>query len=155
MKAINLRSLLFVGTLALFTVSCREENRNDDRYGTNRRNDRDNSDYKEVAYSESSGRQLLIGNVWKAREDLNSSGLDEGLERRGEFYFYANNMFSLMDDGKATQTGTWAYDGNTLSLRYSGATITHYYDVRELTEDKLRIAASDGSELLLVDKDMR
>lgn len=175
MKTMNLCSLLFVGTLALFTVSCREENRDNNRYDTDRREDRDyrdvrddgdytrdrdNNDYREVKNTTtvSSGREMLIGDgdkYWKVREDLNRTGADEGLERSGEFHFHSNNSFSMSDEDQATRTGTWSYNGSTFSIKYSGEATTHTYKVRDLTNNRLRLEASDGSELVLVDKDFR
>lgn len=173
-KSINLCGLLVVGTLALFTVSCREENRNenDDGYRTARGDrddrvrydlDRDNNNYRQVSYtSTSSGREMLIGDgdkVWKARMDINEKGTDEALERRGEFHFYGNNSFTftesaLRDNERTVRTGTWQYTGSTLSIKYAGDPATYTYAVRELTDDKMRLGAYDGSELVLVDKDI-
>jgi hypothetical protein len=173
MKAFNLRSLLFVGTLALFEVSCKEEKRNNDRYDADRRDrdytdvrgDRDYSDdrdktkvYKEVSYTSTvnAGREMLIGDgdkAWKARVDLNDTGLDEAMEREGVFYFYSNNTFTLVDKDQTTRSGKWSYNGATLSIQYSGDASSSTFAVRELTNNRMRLGAYDGSELVLVDKD--
>ena len=195
MKTTRLCSLLIAGTLALFTVSCREENRNDnDRY-SNERNDGyqdewgdgrvgedewgdgrvgkdrlgdgkigkgdDRYDYREVRYqsSISAGREMIVGadrnKVWKARSDLNQTGSDELFEREGEFRFLSNGTFTLKDDEYASRSGMWSYDGSRLSLKYSGQATIYSYTVSDLTNNRMELVASDGSELVFVDKDFR
>ena len=196
MKADKMLSLAFVGMLALFTVSCREDNnRNDrddrnettvgddrygdgrvgddrlgdgrigddrlgdgrigdDRLGDGRIGDGDNNAREVSNTSVSADRALIVGNTWKVREDMNSYGADERFESDALFHFYSGNTFSLSSSA-ATKSGTWSYNGSTLSLRYNGESTTYAYRVRELNEDRMRLEASDGSELTLVDKDTR
>jgi hypothetical protein len=218
MKADKMLSFAFVGMLALFTISCREDNnRNDrddrydettvgddrygdgrvgddevgdgrvaddrigdgrvgddrlgdgrigddrlgdgrigdDRLGDGRIGDGDNNAREVSNTSVSSGRALIVGNTWKVREDVNTSGADERFERDALFNFHSGNTFSLTSDDEAAKSGTWSYNGSTLSLRYNGEATTYSYRVLELTEDRMRLQASDGSELTLLDKDTR
>lgn len=217
MKTVNLCSLLVAGTLALFTVSCREDNnRNDrdnrydettaetdrdgddrvvddrigdgrvgddrlgdgrvgddklgdgrigddklgdgrigdDKLGDGRIGDGDNNAREVSNTSVSAGRALIMGNTWKVREDMNAYGADERFERDALFHFHAGNTFSLTSDD-ISKSGTWSYNGSSLSLRYSGEATTYSYRVLELNEDRMRLQASDGSELTLLDKDTR
>lgn len=169
MKAMNLHGLLLAGALALLTVSCKEERR--DRYDDNRddrnvlrdkddRYDRDDNDYRNVSYTSSLSREteMIVGEtgnkVWKVRQDLNDTGIDEAYDDKEEFHFYKNNTFTISNKN-STRTGMWAYDGTKLTLKYTGDATLHPYTVGELTNNRIELVATNGAELVLVDKDFR
>lgn len=157
MRVIKFYCVLCAGALALLTVSCKEQNR---------RENRADSDDKDVTYttvSLSGERNMITGEdgdkVWKVRSEFNAAGNREDRtreERREEYHFYQNNTFTIAGPG-GSSSGSWSYDGTTLVLHFAGTTVMtkETYTVEELTKNKMRLRAEDGKEVVLADKDLR
>jgi outer membrane biogenesis lipoprotein LolB len=92
--------------------------------------------------------------TWKAKKETNSQGEKEKLnsqEKDQEIKFFANGKFNMSSDTE-TESGTWSYSANTgtLSLTFSSdQTYSENFKVLELNDDKMKVQASDGSEMVM------
>lgn len=144
MKAIKFQLLLFAGIFALFTVACDG--------GSNRKTT--SSDEITILVGEDGNK------VWKIRREISNAQQPDSLsldEKNDQIHFYTNNRFTIQDADRYSE-GTWSYDGTTLVMEYDtgitkGPTAT--YVIEEMTKSKMRWRSSDGTELVLVDKDFR
>lgn len=149
--------MLCAGALALLTVSCREQNSRENR------DDADDKDVPSATVSMTNSQTMIVGEdgdkVWRVRSEFDAAGDRENRtreERKEEYHFYANNSFTIAGPG-GSSSGSWSYDGTTLVLHFAGTTVMtkETYIVEELTNNKMRLRAEDGKEVVLVDKDLR
>jgi hypothetical protein len=141
MKAMKLYSFLLAGIFALTAVACKD--------GNNNRNNNDNTTTAE-------GIEKIAGDgqkSWRMKKEVSATGdVDRASrdEKDDEINFHTNNTFSLIDE-RGTSTGKWTYDGNTLTLQFEGDNVSETFTVEDLTDNRMRLVAVDGSEMVLVE----
>lgn len=140
MKAIKICSILLVGIMA-FVASCKGDGNN--------KKDNDHSPIAE-------GVEKIAGDgqkSWRMKKEVSATGDTERATRDqkdDEINFHTNNTFSLVDE-RGTSTGKWTYDGATLTLLFDGDNMSESFTVEDLTDNKMRLVAVDGSEMVLVE----
>ncbi len=98
---------------------------------------------------EKTPKQMIAGEnskTWEAKRE-NGDRIDKA-DRDEEMTFYANGKFSMQSD-ENTMSGTWKHTGDQLSLVFEGAANSENFNVKELSDSKMRLIAGDGSEMLL------
>jgi hypothetical protein len=54
-----------------------------------------------------------------------------------------------MSNNEQMMGGTWSFMDNTLSLQFTGTNVTENFKVLELSDDKMKLLADDGSQMIL------
>jgi hypothetical protein len=89
--------------------------------------------------------------TWKATRETNSEGEKDKLTRdeKKESITFSRNGNVKMSNNDQVMGGTWSFMDNTLSLQFTGANVTENFKVVELSDDKIKLLAEDGSQLTL------
>ncbi|MEO6167681.1 MAG: lipocalin family protein [Chitinophagales bacterium] len=88
---------------------------------------------------------------WHATHETDAEGDKDKLtrdEQKETITFYSNGKMT-MSGPMETREGTWSYVGTTLSLQYTGSTVSENFIVKELTNNTMKMEAGDGSEMTL------
>lgn len=102
--------------------------------------------------SELSNEAMLAGEeqkTWKATRETDSSGDKNKLtrdEKKERITFWKNGNVR-MGDGSESMSGTWAIQGNNLSLVFAGSNVSENFTIVEIKEDEVKLKAGDGSQL--------
>jgi hypothetical protein len=91
--------------------------------------------------------------TWRVVKAKNAEGKREKLsdaEKRDVLRFNSDGSFSA-NAAEGNAEGTWTYDpeAKLLTLQFAGATVTESHSVVDLSDDKIRLKAGDGSEMTL------
>ena len=89
--------------------------------------------------------------TWVATRETNSEGDKDKLtkaEKKETITFWSNGNVK-MSDGAQSQSGQWSYTGSTLTMQFTGSEVTENFTVLELDDDKMKLKAGDGSELVM------
>jgi hypothetical protein len=89
--------------------------------------------------------------TWVAKKETDASGDKDKLtkaEKKEVITFWTNGNVK-MSDGNQSQSGQWSYNGGTLTLQFTGADVTENFTVLELDDDKMKLKAGDGSEMVM------
>jgi hypothetical protein len=89
--------------------------------------------------------------TWVAKKETDASGDKDKLtkaEKKEVITFWSNGNVK-MSDGNQSQSGQWSYNGGTLTLQFTGADVTENFTVLELDDDKMKLKAGDGSEMVM------
>jgi hypothetical protein len=101
-----------------------------------------------------SNEEMIAGSdqkTWSATKETDSEGDKDKLtraEKKQTITFWRNGNVKMGDE-QTTQTGQWSYSGTTLSMQFTGATVSENFTVVELDDDKMKLRAPDGSELTM------
>lgn len=159
MKTMKLYSMLLIALLVLGAVACEGDYNNRNNRNDNDKEDRDyRNDRDDRVSAGTEANELIAGDdskTWRMKKEFTSTGDREKVaesDKEEEINFHRNNTFSIVGE-RATSTGTWSYDGSTLSLQYKGENASETFTVEELTGNRMRIRAVDGTEYVLVDKE--
>jgi hypothetical protein len=89
--------------------------------------------------------------TWKATRETNAAGEKDKLTRdeKKESITFSRNGNVTMSSNDQVMGGTWNFADNTLSLQFTGTNVTESFKVEELSDDKMRLIAADGSALVL------
>jgi hypothetical protein len=89
--------------------------------------------------------------TWKATKETDANGDKDKLTRdeKRESITFSRSGNVKMGDTDSAMEGKWTYAANTLSLQFDGTDHTENFAVLELTDDKMRLKAEDGSELTM------
>ena len=89
--------------------------------------------------------------TWKATRETNSEGEKDKLtrEEKKESITFSRNGNVKMSNNDQVMGGTWSFMDNTLSLQFTGTNVTENFKVTELSDDKMKLIAEDGSQLTL------
>ncbi|WP_205502704.1 lipocalin-like domain-containing protein [Rufibacter psychrotolerans] len=106
--------------------------------------------------SEGGNSQMISGansKIWKASKETTASGDKDKLtsdEKQEQIQFFANGNFTQTSQSESAN-GTWMYDAanKNLSLTYQGNNVSENFQVAELSDDKMKLQAPDGSTLTL------
>ena len=89
--------------------------------------------------------------TWVATRETNAEGDKEKLtrdEKKEKITFWRNGNVKMGDNGQA-MSGQWSYEGSTLTMHFAGQDVTENFTVVELTNDRMKLKAGDGSELIM------
>jgi hypothetical protein len=91
--------------------------------------------------------------TWHPVKETNSEGDKEKLtdqEEKEAWVFYTNGTMA-MNLTTTTVKGNWIYDGSskTLTITPDDGSGSKQFTVEDLTDDKMKLKAADGSELKL------
>jgi len=91
--------------------------------------------------------------TWKAIKETTSTGDKDkitGAEKNQEIQFFANGSFSMRSSTENV-SGKWTYDAmaKNLSLQFVGSTMTENFQVLNISDDKMKLQAGDGSQMNL------
>lgn len=91
--------------------------------------------------------------TWHLVKEKNAEGKKEKLsdaEKRDILRFNSDGSFSA-NAAEGNAEGTWTYDpaAKLLTLQFAGASVTESHSVVDLTDDKIKLKAGDGSEMTL------
>ena len=89
--------------------------------------------------------------TWIATKETDAQGEKDKLtrdEKKESITFWANGNVK-MGNGNESSSGQWSYSGNTLTLQFTGASMTENFTVLELEDDNLKLKAADGSEMIM------
>ncbi len=89
--------------------------------------------------------------TWKAEKETDAQGDKDRQtrEERKETVTFLQNGNMRMSGGNDSREGTWAYDGNVLSLHFTGENVTENFTVLELTDKTMKLRAGDGSVMTM------
>lgn len=89
--------------------------------------------------------------TWKATREMTAGGEKDKLtrEEKKESITFSRNGNVQMSNQDQVMGGTWSYMDNTLSLQFTGTNVTENFKVVELSDDKMKLLADDGSQLTL------
>jgi hypothetical protein len=89
--------------------------------------------------------------TWKATREINAEGEKDKLtrEEKKESITFSRNGNVKMSNEEQVMGGTWSFLDNTLSLQFTGTNVTENFKVMELSDDKIKLLADDGSQLTL------
>ena len=89
--------------------------------------------------------------TWKATRETNSEGEKDKLtrEEKKESITFSRNGNVKMSNNDQMMGGTWSFMDNTLSLQFTGTNVTENFKVLELSDDKMKLLAADGSQMTL------
>jgi hypothetical protein len=89
--------------------------------------------------------------TWKATRETNSEGEKDKLtrEEKKESITFSRNGNVKMTNNEQMMGGTWSFMDNTLSLQFTGTNVTENFKVMELSEERMKLLADDGSQLTL------
>jgi type III secretory pathway component EscR len=89
--------------------------------------------------------------TWKATRETNAAGEKDKLtrEEKKESITFSRNGNVKMSNEDQVMGGTWSFMDNTLSLQFTGTNVTENFKVTELSEDKIKLLAEDGSQMTL------
>jgi hypothetical protein len=89
--------------------------------------------------------------TWKATRETNSEGEKDKLtrEEKKESITFSRNGNVKMSNNDQMMGGTWSFMDNTLSLQFTGTNVTENFKVMELSDDKMKLLADDGSQMIL------
>lgn len=91
--------------------------------------------------------------TWHATRETNAAGKKDKLtdaEKQDVMRFNSDGSFS-MNTAEGNGEGTWTYDpsAKALSLQFAAANVTETFQVSDLSDDKIKLKAPDGSTLTL------
>jgi hypothetical protein len=91
--------------------------------------------------------------TWRVVKARNADGKKEELsdaEKRDVLRFNSDGSFSA-NAVEGNAEGTWTYDpaAKLLTLQFAGASVTESHSVVDISDDKIRLKAGDGSEMTL------
>lgn len=89
--------------------------------------------------------------TWVAKRETDATGDKDKLtkaEKKEVITFWSNGNVK-MTDGNQSQSGQWSFNGGTLTLAFAGADVTENFTVLELDDDKMKLKAGDGSEMVM------
>lgn len=91
--------------------------------------------------------------IWKTKNETTAAGEKDKLtseEKKQEIQFFANGSFSMRSPTQ-NASGKWTFDAmaKNLSLQFVGSDLTENFQVMNLTDDDLKLKASDGSLMIL------
>ncbi len=89
--------------------------------------------------------------TWIAVRETNAEGEKDKLtrdEKKEKITFWRNGNVKMGDNDQA-MSGQWSYEGSTLTMHFADQDVTENFTVIELTNDKMRLKAGDGSELVM------
>jgi hypothetical protein len=120
--------VLWMLSLSMFVFSCQK------------------GDNKEAFYGKGS-------KTWRVAKETNASGKKEKLsdaEKQDMLRFNSDGSFSA-NTSQGNAEGNWNYDAaaKQLTLQFAGASVTETHSVVNLSDDKIRLKAGDGSEMTL------
>jgi len=69
-------------------------------------------------------------------------------EKKESMLFNSDGTFTMLLTA-GQRTGTWKYEGKTLSLQFSGENVVESFEVAEASDDKLVLKAPGGEEMTL------
>ena len=89
--------------------------------------------------------------TWKAVRETNAEGEKDKLtkEEKKESITFSRNGNVKMSNEDQVMGGTWNFSENTLSLQFTGTNVTENFRVVELSDDKMKLLADDGSQMTL------
>jgi hypothetical protein len=89
--------------------------------------------------------------TWKATRETNAEGDKDKLTRdeKKESITFSRNGNVKMSNNDQMMGGTWSFMDNTLSLQFTGTNVTENFKVMELSDDRMKLLADDGSQLTL------
>jgi hypothetical protein len=89
--------------------------------------------------------------TWKATRETNAEGEKDKLtrEEKKESITFSRNGNVKMSNNDQMMGGTWSFMDNTLSLQFTGTNVTENFKVMELSDDKMKLLADDGSQMIL------
>jgi hypothetical protein len=89
--------------------------------------------------------------TWKATRETNAEGEKDKLtrEEKKESITFSRNGNVKMSNNDQVMGGTWSFMDNTLSLQFTGTNVTENFKVMELSDDKMKLLADDGSQMIL------
>jgi hypothetical protein len=89
--------------------------------------------------------------TWKAERETDAEGKKDRLtraEKKESITFFKNGNMR-MGGTSDNREGTWSYNGNELSLQFTGENVSENFIVLELTNNKMKLRANDGSEMTM------
>jgi hypothetical protein len=91
--------------------------------------------------------------TWHVAKETNASGKKEKLsdaEKQDILRFNSDGTFSA-NTSQGNAQGNWEYNESAkqLSLQFAGASVTETHTVENLSSDKIKLKAGDGSEMTL------
>ncbi len=91
--------------------------------------------------------------TWRMTKQTNAAGKNQKLsdaEKNDVLRFNADGTFSA-NTAEGNSDGSWTYDPSAklLSLQFAGASVTQSHSVVDLTDNRIRLKAGDGSEMTL------
>jgi lipocalin-like protein len=89
--------------------------------------------------------------TWEASRETNAEGDKDKLtrdEKKEKITFWRNGNVK-MGNGAESMSGQWSYAGSTLTLHFTGKDVTENFNVEELSEDKIKLKAADGSTMTM------
>jgi uncharacterized lipoprotein NlpE involved in copper resistance len=89
--------------------------------------------------------------TWVAKRETDATGDKDKItkaEKKEVITFWSNGNVK-MTDGNQSQSGQWSFNGGTLTLAFAGADVTENFTVLELDDDKMKLKAGDGSEMVM------
>jgi type III secretory pathway component EscR len=89
--------------------------------------------------------------TWKATRETTAEGEKDKLtrEEKKESITFSRNGNVKMSNEQQVMGGTWSFVDNTLSLQFTGTNVTENFKVLELSDDKIKLLADDGSQMIL------
>lgn len=104
-----------------------------------------------------SNEEMISGKsekTWEATRETNAEGDKDKLtrEEKKESITFSRNGNVKMSNNDQMMGGTWSFMENTLSLQFTGTNVTEEFKVIELSDDKMKLAAADGSQMILESK---
>ena len=133
MKLLNLKNYLAYLTLFLMLVvtSCQDKN-------------------KAPTASMISGD---TSKTWKATKETTATGDKDkitGEEKTQQIQFFANGSFSMRSTTE-NASGKWTFDpmARNLMLQFVGSDMTENFQVLSMSNDEMKLQASDGSQMIL------
>ena len=70
-------------------------------------------------------------------------------EEKKESITFSRNGNVKMSNNDQVMGGTWSFMDNTLSLQFTRTNVTENFKVMELSDDKMKLLADDGSQMTL------
>lgn len=103
-----------------------------------------------------SSREAFFGKgskTWRVAKETNASGKKEKLseaEKQDVLRFNQDGTFSA-NTAQGNAEGSWNYDASAkqLTLQFAGASVTETHTVENLSDDRIKLKAGDGSEMTL------
>jgi hypothetical protein len=89
--------------------------------------------------------------TWVAKRETDATGDKDKItkaEKKEVITFWSNGNVK-MTDGNQSQSGQWSFNGGTLTLAFAGADVSENFTVLELDDDKMKLKAGDGSEMVM------
>lgn len=120
--------VVWVLSLSIFVLGCQKGNNKEAFYGKGSR-------------------------TWHVAKETNSAGKKEKLsdaEKQDILRFNSDGTFSA-NTSQGNAQGNWEYNegAKQLSLQFAGASVTETHTVEDLSEDRIKLKAGDGSEMTL------